>query len=172
MANHLNDISKIDPQLTLNVLQKWRDSNKQNEKEMDFIVHHALRTLIKKGNQNALKMLGVNVMTKLEICNFDAQKTIHLPSNLEFKFTVKAEQDGMIVIDYTLYFQDKLGRLKNKKTFKLKKCTIKNGDSLQITKKHLLKPKMTTRTMHKGAHELHVHINGNLMAKHEFEVRF
>ncbi len=49
VANHLNDISKKDPTFVLSKLEEWNASNKQQQKEMDFIIKHATRTLRKRG---------------------------------------------------------------------------------------------------------------------------
>jgi 3-methyladenine DNA glycosylase AlkC len=48
VANHLNDISKKDADFVYTTLKKWEKSGKQNNKEMDFIIKHSLRTLVKK----------------------------------------------------------------------------------------------------------------------------
>jgi 3-methyladenine DNA glycosylase AlkC len=48
VANHLNDISKIDTEFVIRKLQEWEKSGKQEKKEMEFIKHHATRTLRKK----------------------------------------------------------------------------------------------------------------------------
>jgi 3-methyladenine DNA glycosylase AlkC len=57
VANHMNDISKRDASLVLDTLRKWKNSKKQNKKEMDFIISHSLRTLVKDGNREALNLL-------------------------------------------------------------------------------------------------------------------
>jgi 3-methyladenine DNA glycosylase AlkC len=46
VANHLNDISKIDPELTLSTLNKWQQSQKQNPKEMEYIIKHSLSSTL------------------------------------------------------------------------------------------------------------------------------
>ncbi len=48
VANHLNDISKIDKDFVIRKLNEWEKSNKQNEKEFEFIKKHATRTIRKK----------------------------------------------------------------------------------------------------------------------------
>ncbi len=50
VANHLNDISKVDPDLTLATLQRWQSTGEQDPAEMRFMLRHATRTLIKKGH--------------------------------------------------------------------------------------------------------------------------
>jgi 3-methyladenine DNA glycosylase AlkC len=58
VANHVNDISKLDPDLALDTLHRWRGSGRQRPKEIDYIVRHASRTLIKLGNPRAMELLG------------------------------------------------------------------------------------------------------------------
>ncbi len=48
VANHLNDISKIDPDYVIKKLHEWESSGKQHSKEINFIKKHSLRTLRKK----------------------------------------------------------------------------------------------------------------------------
>lgn len=50
VANHLNDISKKDPDLVVFILKRWKKESKQNPKEMNYIIKHALRTAIKDGH--------------------------------------------------------------------------------------------------------------------------
>jgi len=47
VANHLNDIAKKDSEFVYKILEKWKKSQKQNKEEMDFIIKHSLRNLIK-----------------------------------------------------------------------------------------------------------------------------
>ena len=56
VANHLNDIAKIDPDLVIAILQKWHAQQQQKPQELAFISKHALRTLIKNGNSKALNL--------------------------------------------------------------------------------------------------------------------
>jgi 3-methyladenine DNA glycosylase AlkC len=58
VANHVNDISKVDPDLAVSTLQRWRSSGRQRPKEIEYIVRHAARTLIKQGNSRAMDLLG------------------------------------------------------------------------------------------------------------------
>ena len=58
MANNLNDITKLDSDRVINKLLEWKATWKQNEKNMLFLITHALRTQIKAGNPKALVLLG------------------------------------------------------------------------------------------------------------------
>jgi 3-methyladenine DNA glycosylase AlkC len=46
VANHLNDISKIDPELVIKTLALWQNNNKS--KDINYIISHSTRTLVKK----------------------------------------------------------------------------------------------------------------------------
>lgn len=52
VANHLNDISKIDEDFVRCKLEEWKKSGKQTESEMNFIIKHSLRTLNKRARLN------------------------------------------------------------------------------------------------------------------------
>lgn len=57
VANHVNDISKLDPDLAIDLLQRWRRSRGQCATEIDYILRHATRTLTRHGNHSALELL-------------------------------------------------------------------------------------------------------------------
>jgi 3-methyladenine DNA glycosylase AlkC len=69
VANHLNDISKIDPNLVIDTLKKWKKSNKS--KDIDYIISHSTRTLVKLGDKNTLEFLGYSTNPQIEIKNFN-----------------------------------------------------------------------------------------------------
>lgn len=82
-ANHINDISKIDPRLAIDTLVEWRKSEKQESKEMKYIIGHALRTLVKQGNKDAMQLLGVSHQPRVRMVNFKVPTIVKwiLPSN-------------------------------------------------------------------------------------------
>ncbi len=71
VANHLNDISKTDPEFVLKKLAEWQALGQQSEKEMTYIVHHALRTLIKQGHEGAMAFLGFSAATQADVLSFE-----------------------------------------------------------------------------------------------------
>ena len=44
------------------------------------------------------------------------------------------------------------------------------GEKIEIRKRHMLQPKMTTRTLYAGAHYLELQINGQSLGKKKFEL--
>ncbi|MGB2111514.1 MAG: hypothetical protein ACPHY8_07060 [Patescibacteria group bacterium] len=47
MANNLNDITKLDANAVISKLLEWKKSEKQNQKNMLFLITHSLRSEIK-----------------------------------------------------------------------------------------------------------------------------
>ena len=160
VANHLNDIAKIDANLVIETLKRWKASGKQNKKEMTFIINHALRTLIKDGNPKALKLLGYSSKPKITLNNFQITDTkVQAGEYLEFSFDIKAQSNEALVVDYIIYFQTKTGKL-SPKVYKIKKLNLKKDEQITINKRHLFKVNMTTRKLYHGEHRLALQING------------
>ncbi len=168
VANHINDISKIDHELAIDTLTKWRKSEKQKQTEMDYIVRHALRTLVKNGNHKALKLLGISYGVDVSILNFKLPENVKMNTALEFSLMIHTEEDAHIIADYILYFQNKSGKLNTKKVFKLKKFSLVKGENITLIKRHMLREQMTTRKLFCGKHELEIQINGKSLGKKTF----
>jgi 3-methyladenine DNA glycosylase AlkC len=160
VANHLNDISKIDSSLVIKTLKEWRASKKQNVAEMEYITTHALRTLVKEGNQDALALLGYTDNPKIEIDNFHLHNHhVKIGESLLFEFNIKAYEDVKLMVDYCIYFNTKKGTF-SPKIHKLKKINLLKGESVLLQKRHLFKANMTTRKLYSGKHKVTLQING------------
>lgn len=168
VANYINDISKIDPDLAIETLERWRASGKQDPKEMEYIVRHALRTLIKQGNPEAMGLLGYSDTPRVSVVDFTVPKRIAMNNALNFSFTVRAEDDTNIIADYIIRFQSKAGKLASQKVFKLKTVSLKKGQSAVLEKRHMFREGMTTRTLYHGRHEIEIQINGKSYGKRSF----
>ncbi len=168
VANHLNDIAKIDADFVLQTLKKWQIEGKQkSKKEMDFLIRHALRTLIKQGNIEALTLLGYPSNIKIKIHNFNIKnRRIALGDYLRFSFIIKASKNQSLMIDYKIIYPSKTKR-KSEKVFKIKQLFIKQNSSVLIQKKHLFKV-MTSKKLHSGNYQILLQINGKIYAKDNF----
>ncbi|MBT4446055.1 DNA alkylation repair protein [archaeon] len=169
VANHLNDISKIDAAFVVEKLRKWKKFGQQSEKEMDYIIRHSLRTLIKRGDVAALKFLGFDFNAKVTVVGLGVvNSTVSLGQKLEFYFDVVAEAACKLVIDYVVEYPSKTSR-KSLKVFKIKTVSVTKGEVLHIEKKHLFRL-MTTKKLYSGEHTLKVQINGKVMSAVKFEL--
>ena len=171
VANHLNDISKFDAPLVIQTLKRWKSLKKQKAKEMDYIMNHALRMLVKKGNKEALELLGYIQNPAITLSNFSIEHTeLKIEDALYFSFTLKAQETVKLMIDYSLHFQTKSGTL-SPKVHKLKKLLLKKGEEITLKKKHPFKANMTTRTFYTGEHKVQLQINGQKLLSKIFMLK-
>ncbi|MFI5203349.1 MAG: DNA alkylation repair protein [Flavobacteriales bacterium] len=167
VANHLNDFSKDHPALLIDTLKNWNLDNQHTA----WIVKHACRTLIKKGDSKALSIFAFEKNTKVSIQKFKLESAnIKIGKTLEFSFQVVSEKNKSqkLAIDFTIYYRKKLGEL-SPKVFKLKELTLGPGETISIRKTHRLQD-FTTRKHYPGTHKLVITINGKSLAEKKFEL--
>ncbi|MFZ4715257.1 MAG: DNA alkylation repair protein [Bacteriovoracaceae bacterium] len=167
IANHLNDISKNHPDVVIATLAAWEKSSPESHRaKIEWIKRQALRTLIKKGHKNALKLMGVvgkakTTMGKLKI----NQKSFKLNDKLNFEFDIfsTSRNQQKLVIDYQIHFVKANGGY-GTKTFKLKTFDLEAKEKVIIKKTHSLKS-ITTMKYYPGLHHLCIQINGEVCAQ-------
>lgn len=166
VANHLNDIAKSDPDLVIKTLQTWQKQAKQDQAELLWMTKHALRTLVKRGHQEALALLGYSG-GEVEMVNFnlaDNKKEITFGQTLEIELELKCRGEGDLLIDYIVHFKKKNGSLAPK-VFKWKMIPGKVDIVLKLSKRHTLKADATTFTLYPGQHVIEVQINGQVQER-------
>jgi 3-methyladenine DNA glycosylase AlkC len=167
VANHLNDLSKDNTQHMLQLIKSWDKTNAHTS----WIVKHASRTLIKKGNVESLAIFDFEKDPKIKLENFKIiNPKLKLGENLEFKFDLISEKskDQKLVIDYIIHYCKKGNEL-TKKVFKLKELTLKPKEKISITKKQLIKD-FSTRKHYAGKHFVEIQINGKVLVKQLFNL--
>ena len=171
VANHMNDISKKDPSLVIQTLNKWQKSGEQNEDEMTYIINHSLRTLVKLGNKEALEFLGFSATPDIKISNFEiSSDEVEVGEALEFSFDILALQDERLIVDYIIYFQTKAHKL-SPKVHKITKLDLVKDEYEQISKKHIFRANMTTRKLYDGLHKVAIQINGKIYFTKIFNIK-
>jgi len=167
VANSLNDISKDNSDFMLRLCAQWREDG--NEKT-DWIINHALRSLIKAGDARVFSLLGLSDKPNVTVNNVMLDKArIKLGDDLTFSFELQAgNKPQELIVDYVVYFMKANGKLAPK-VFKLKKLSLLAKEKITITKKQSFKP-ITTRVFYAGLHQLAIQINGKEMARQSFEL--
>lgn len=164
VANHLNDIAKDHPQVVLKLLNQWKSKAPLiHQEKIDWIIRHSLRTLIKQGNSEALKLIGVNTASRVKISDLEITKPhIYLGDSLEFKMKIEllSSKKQKLVVDYILHHRKANGKMSGK-VFKLKTFELEPNKKMAISKSHPVK-KITTRKYYPGLHRLEIQINGKL----------
>ena len=165
VANHMNDIAKTHPELVIATLVKWRTGGRQGEQELEWIIRHSLRTLVKQGNVEALGLLGYEAAPSIVVGRFfvspESQKIIP-GGTLSFSFEVRAIDNARLMIDYVIDFVKANGQIKSK-VFKLKKVSLTKGEVIQVQKKHKMLADATTFSLYPGVHAVTLQINGEQM---------
>tara|TARA_B100001173_G_scaffold307226_1_gene315395 strand:+ start:383 stop:1501 length:1119 start_codon:yes stop_codon:yes gene_type:complete len=169
VANHMNDITKDNPKLALDILAKWK---KENNPNTNWIVKHALRNELKKGTLKALEIEGYSSSPQIHISNFClSSKSIKKGDSLTFSFTIKNNGENKVglMIDYVCYFMKSNGK-KSPKTFKIRKVQLCKNKSITVEKNQSFKP-ISTRKIYEGEHKIVLFINGKLFDEKSFYLR-
>ncbi len=171
VANHLNDISKIDAPLVLETLKRWESTGLQDTREMAYIINHALRTLVKRGDENALAFLGYEQDPSITVGGLMlAKNDVTIGDALLFDVEIEAKYDTKLLVDYIIHFKTKLGTF-SPKVHKLKKFELKEGEKITLKKKHPFKANMSTRTHYEGEHKIELQINGRVFTSDTFMLK-
>lgn len=168
VANNLNDISKDHPELVLSIGREWMSISD----ETDRIVKHACRTLLKKGNPDALDLFGYREPDGIEVSglNIDA-KSVAIGDKLTFSFILenRSKEKKKLRIEYAIDYMKSNGTT-NRKVFKITENSYPAGEQVKFTRNQSFKD-MTTRKHYPGEHGLAIIINGRVMQELNFVVK-
>jgi 3-methyladenine DNA glycosylase AlkC len=167
VANHLNDITKDHPEWVLDLIEGWSLENRHTA----WIARHALRSLIKQGNQRALAIIGAGGKPEVEMIGVKVEPAvIRLGEKITLSFTVKSTvpQSQRLVIDYAIDYVKANGST-SAKVFKLKALTLPGHASEFVSRGQQIK-ELTTRRHYAGKHAVHIMVNGERLAGTSFEI--
>ena len=167
VANHLNDITKDHPDWVLDVIEGWSLDNKHTA----WIAKHALRSLIKQGNQRALAIIGAGGKPEVEIVDVRVNPpVIGLGEKITLSFAVKSTvaDSQRLVIDYAIDYVKANGST-SAKVFKLKALTLPGNGTEHLSRGQHIK-ELTTRRHYVGRHAVHIMVNGERLASTAFDI--
>ena len=156
VANNLNDISKNHPELVLDICERWYGNNKNT----DWIVKHACRTLLKQGNTRAMllfdfanpELMDVNSLTLSE-----NKANIGDDIFIRFDLNVKTTALQKVRLEYIMHYVKANGKT-SPKVFQIKEAELSPGIHT-IKKKHSF-ANMSTRKHYPGVHVFEIVVNG------------
>ncbi len=165
IANNLNDISKDNPDIIIKIARNWLGSTK----EIDRIVKHGCRTLLRQGKPEIMELFGFSKPEHVEIKGFNVQKLVDIGGNIEFSFTLESQRQqlGKLRIEYAIDFVKKNGT-HSRKLFKLSESE-NTAKEKRISKSHSFKI-ISTRTYYSGIHGLAIIVNGHELSCMEFQL--
>ena len=167
VANHLNDITKDNPDTILAIAKSWKGISK----ETDAIIKHGCRNLLKQGHPEILKYYGLN--TKALVTNECKvlTKQVQVGGTLEFSFSISnsGKLTQQIRLEYALYYLRQNGAY-GKKVFKISEKSLAAGETLKVNKKQSFRL-ITTRKFYPGKQFVAIIVNGKESEKLPFRLK-
>ena len=169
VANHLNDIGKDHPEVLVKTTRKWM---KGASDERQWLIRHALRSAIKRGDRDALAVLGFVGDENIGIENLNitpAAPAIGKKVMIRFKVANEDSRQRSVMVDCQVHFVKANGS-SSPKVFKLKAVEFGPQERVEIRKSISL-AEMTTRKHYPGLHKIDVMLNGAIRPLGEFDLR-
>lgn len=168
VANNLNDIAKEHPALAIETCRRWAENAPAGRA---WVVRHALRFLVKAGNQEAIRILGGADRPRVTIGRIHiTPKRVALGGAVRLSFEVESTSHSAqrLLIDYAVHFVKAKGGTRPK-VFKLRTLTVQPGEKIALNAVVSLAA-MTTRRHYPGQHRIEALVNGTRHHLGEFHV--
>ncbi len=168
VANNLNDIGKDNPAALIETCRRWmKDASPQRS----WLVRHALRSAVKRGEPEALEILGFLPATGVQVRDIHIAPAVASIGD-SITFTVELNNDGsatkQLLIELRVHFVKANGK-PSPKVFALKELKLRPNGSAQLSKTISL-AQHTTRTHYPGQHRVEVLVNGRPSATSVFDI--
>ena len=167
VANHLNDIAKDHPDWLLDRLAGWPSGAPQER----WVVRHALRTLVKKGDPRALALIGATGAAEVRVEAFYATPTrLRLGERLTIRARLVSSgaETQRLVVDYAIHYVKKSGAT-SRKVFKLREVDLEPGGAWEASTSQVMRD-FTTRSHNAGRHKVELMVNGAVLAEAGFDL--
>ncbi|RII42484.1 DNA alkylation repair protein [Galactobacter valiniphilus] len=167
VANHLNDHSRHHPQWVLSTAEAWAAAPRGNG---EWVIKHGLRTLIKRGEPGALRLLGFSSEDLGVEGPVVATPEVPFGGELRFEGSVanRGAAPARVAIDWALHLRGARGAAR-RKVFKLAAPTLAPGERLDIERAFSFRP-ITTRAYYPGEHAVELLVNGTSHGPVPFEL--
>jgi 3-methyladenine DNA glycosylase AlkC len=168
VANNLNDIGKDNPAALVQTCRRWM---RYATPERSWLVRHALRSAVKRGEPEALEILGFVPATGVRV------REIHIAPPVasigeSVRFSVELANEGsttqQLLVELRVHFVKANGK-PSPKVFALKELGLPPSGSARLTKTISL-AQHTTRTHYPGQHRVEVVVNGRTSGAGVFDV--
>lgn len=169
VANNLNDIAKDHPDVVAEVCRRWSAGSasggglapRGRSDGRRWVVKHALRTLVKRGDRAALAVVGADARPKVELRDVrvsPARPKVGGALAITFELVSRAARDQDLLVDYAVHFVKASGKA-TPKVFKLARLTLGPGQARALRARLSLAP-MSTRRHYPGRHHVELIVNG------------
>lgn len=168
VANNLNDIGKDHPSLLVETARNWMG---EASEERRWLIGHALRSALKKGEPGALAVMGFAETPRVALARVQLNPpcvALGGAMKVGFELTNTGSRIQRILVDFQIHFVKADGRTRPK-VFKLKSVELAPGETVCMGKTVSL-AQMTTRRHYAGTHRVDLLVNGECMPLGSFEV--
>ena len=163
VANHLNDVAKDHPALAVATARRWLDVGGEPSR---WVARHGLRTLVKRGDPDALALLGYGPADGVTVPGFTADPTsVSIGDPVTMSCTLVAEQDTPVVIDYAIHHVGAAG-IRAAKVFKWTTRALSARQPVTLSRRHHFR-EVSVRRLYPGPHRIDVQVNGAVLASVE-----
>jgi 3-methyladenine DNA glycosylase AlkC len=168
VANNLNDLGKVHPDLLIRTCASWLEDASAERREL---VEHALRSAIKRGLPDALRLLGFGRAPSVAVEDVriaPARVAIGGAVSVGFVLRSRSRTPQNLLVDLAVHFVRAGGR-SSRKVFKLRRMTMAARDRAALSTAVSLAVH-TTRKPHPGRHKVDLLVNGKAIALGTFDV--
>jgi 3-methyladenine DNA glycosylase AlkC len=168
VANNLNDLGKVHADLMIRTCESWLSDASDDRRRL---IEHALRSAVKRGAPDALRLLGYGQKAAVAIEDVRiAPRRVAIGGRVSIDFVLRsrsrAAQD--LLVDLAVHFVKANGR-STPKVFKLKRIELPARGRAQLATAVSLAVH-TTRRPQPGRHQVDVIVNGTPTSVGEFQV--
>lgn len=165
VANNLNDISKDNPDIVIDIVKRWQGISP----DTDWLLKHGCRTLLKKGHKDVLPLFDFHPISIEDTALDLSHPVVKMGETLTFSFsaTFLENQNSKLRLEYVIDFVKKSGK-RNGKVFQLREQKTLPSQ-IDVSKSHSFK-NLSTRKHYAGMHKITIVVNGKAVTEQEFEL--
>lgn len=168
VANNLNDLGKVHPALLAETARAWLDGASA---ERRALVEHALRSAVKRGEPEALRLLGYGKKpaVAIESVRFTPRRVPigeRMTMGFTLRSTARVTQD--LLVDVAVHFVKARAKT-SRKVFKVKRVSLPPRGEV-VLRATISLAVHTTRKPNPGAHAVDVVVNGESLRAGSFMV--
>lgn len=168
VANNLNDLGKLRPDLLMRTCASWLEGGSAERRSL---VEHALRSAVKRGAPEALHLLGYGMKASVLVENVRfSPRRVPIGGRISISFVIRSRSrvPQSLLVDLAVHFV-KANRRATPKVFKLKRIVLPPRDSVELRTGVSLAVH-TTRTPRPGRHAVEIIVNGQVIPVGSFDV--
>jgi 3-methyladenine DNA glycosylase AlkC len=168
VANNLNDLGKVRPDLLTRTCAAWLERATEARRAL---VEHALRSAVKRGEAGALQLLGYGKQASVvvEAVRFKPRR-VAVGGRVAMSFELRSlsREPQELLVDVAVHFVKGNGKGKPK-VFKMKRVVLPPLARVELQTSFSLAVH-TTRVPRPGAHAVDVLVNGQALRAGSFDV--